>query len=99
MDLSRAIDVTVEYEGVSQRLLVTRLAPRVFRLEEAVLLADDPLDCGDIVEGTLVGDSLHVTRRLRKTRFVRHDFILSAELIAAPALQELKDRIMEEGGN
>ena len=86
MDLSRAIDVTVEYEGVSQRLLVTRLAPRVFRLEEAVLLADDPLDCGDIVEGTLVGDSLHITRRLRKTRFVRHDFILSAELIAAPAL-------------
>lgn len=93
MDLSRAIDVTVEYEGVSQRLLVTRLAPRVFRLEEAVLLADDPLDCGDIVEGTLVGDSLHITRRLRKTRF------LSAELIAAPALRELKDRIMEEGGN
>lgn len=99
LDLSRAIDVTVEYEGVSQRLLVTRLAPRVFRLEEAVLLADDPLDCGDIVEGTLVGDSLHITRRLRKTRFVRHDFILSAELIAAPALRELKDRIMEEGGN
>ncbi len=51
------------------------------------------------MEGTLVGDSLHITRRLRKTRFVRHDFILSAELIAAPALRELKDRIMEEGGN
>ena len=92
------VDVDVTYQGVSLHILVTPIGENMYRLEESILLADEELECGDIISGTIEAGRLTISARIRKTPLVRYEFLLSKAIVGSKDLDVLKDQIIEYGG-
>jgi Domain of unknown function (DUF4265) len=97
--MTEKLTVEIVYaDGSSEGLLISSVAPDLYRLEESSLLGEAVY--GDIIEVEMNKDGrLHFIRIASASEMNTVSCILTPGQTDAPGLQPLLDRVMSLGGN
>jgi hypothetical protein len=95
---SEPINVEVQFRSTSERLTLTPLGDRIYRMEFGRICGAHP-DSGDLIEADqLPNGSLKFGRIVKRANFQKRGYLISKKTSESEGFAQLRERVIALGG-